>query len=38
MRCGKAPDAGGLSPAKDGNAVRATFLPLNISDFRVLRL
>ena len=38
MRCGKAEDAGGLTPAKDDNAVHATFLPPNFTDFYVCRL
>ncbi len=35
MRCGKAEDAGGLTPVKDDNAVHATFLPPNFTDFQV---
>ena len=27
MRCGKAEDAGGLTPAKDGNAAMRTLYP-----------
>jgi hypothetical protein len=35
---GEAEDAGGLSPAKDDNEVHALFLPLNFTDFQLLRL
>ncbi len=38
MWCGKAEDAGGLTPAKDDNAVLAAFYPPNFTDFRVCRL
>ena len=38
MRCGKAEDAGGLTPAKDDNVAHATVLPPNFTDFRVRRL
>lgn len=34
----KAENAGGLSPAKDDNAVHAPFLPPNFTDSRVSRL
>lgn len=38
MRRGKAENAGGLTPAKDGNAAHATFYPPDFTDFRVCRL
>jgi len=36
--CGKAEDAGGLTPAKDDNAVHTLFEPLNFTDSHALRL
>ena len=38
MWYGKAEDAGGLTPAKDGNAVHAPFQPPNFTDFQVCQL
>ena len=38
MGYGKAEDAGGLSPVKDDNAVRASFLPPNFTDSQPRRL
>jgi len=36
--CGKAEDAGGLTPVKDDNAVHTLFEPLNFTDSQALRL
>jgi len=36
--CGKAEDAGGLTPAKDDNAVHTLFEPLHFTDSQALRL
>ena len=35
MRCGKAKDAGGLTPAKDDNEVHTAWYPPNFTDCRV---
>lgn len=34
----KAEDAGGLTPAKDGNEIHVLFCPPDVTDFQLLRL